>query len=156
MKILPHLQRLFSYDTWANKEVLVSLQRIGRPPARSIELLAHILSAERLWLERIEARPQTMPVWPSLALAQCEQEIESISGRLRAYLSAIDEEELTRKIQYTNSKGEGFLNEVQDILMHVVMHSAYHRGQIASDVRSMGFEPAYTDFIHAVRQRLIE
>jgi uncharacterized damage-inducible protein DinB len=156
MMMLPHLQRLFSYDNWANKEVLVSLQRIEKPPARLIQLLAHIVSAERLWLERIEVRPQTLPVWPSLTLTQCEQEMGTLSGRFRGYLSAIGEEELTRKIKYVNSKGESFLNEVQDILMHVVMHSVYHRGQIASDVRSMGFQPAYTDFIHGVRQRFIE
>jgi uncharacterized damage-inducible protein DinB len=33
----------------------------------------------------------------------------------------------------------------------VVIHSAYHRGQIAADVRAAGHEPAYTDFIHATR-----
>src|ERR1700685_1364640 len=94
MMMLPHLQRLFSYDNWANKEVLISLQRIEKPPARSIQLLAHIVSAERLWLERIEVRPQTMPVWPSLTLTQCEQEMGTLSGRFRGYLSAIGEEEL--------------------------------------------------------------
>jgi uncharacterized damage-inducible protein DinB len=36
------------------------------------------------------------------------------------------------------------------------MHSAYHRGQIASLMRAGGGIPAYTDFIHAVRQGLIE
>jgi uncharacterized damage-inducible protein DinB len=35
------------------------------------------------------------------------------------------------------------------------MHSAYHRGQIAADMRAAGFEPVYTDFIHAVRQGYI-
>ena len=156
MTMLPHLRRLFSYDAWANKEVLLSLQKIEGPPARSIQLLAHIVSAERLWLERIEAQPQTMPVWPSLTLAQCERELETLSDGYRRYLSAIGEEDLTKKIKYTNSKGESFLNEMQDILTHVIMHSVYHRGQIASDVRSMGFQPAYTDFIHGVRQHAIE
>jgi uncharacterized damage-inducible protein DinB len=32
------------------------------------------------------------------------------------------------------------------------MHSAYHRGQIASHMREQRYTPAYTDFIHAVRQ----
>jgi uncharacterized damage-inducible protein DinB len=32
-----------------------------------------------------------------------------------------------------------------------VLSSAYHRGQIAADLRTAGFTPAYTDFIHAVR-----
>jgi len=36
------------------------------------------------------------------------------------------------------------------------MHSTYHRGQIASAVREAGGAPAYTDYIHAVRQGLIE
>jgi uncharacterized damage-inducible protein DinB len=42
---------------------------------------------------------------------------------------------------------------VDDILMHVVMHSAYHRGQIALEVRCAGQTPAYTDFIHAIRTK---
>jgi uncharacterized damage-inducible protein DinB len=38
----------------------------------------------------------------------------------------------------------------------VLFHSAYHRGQIASQMRAAGFTPAYTDFIHAVREGFIE
>jgi len=41
---------------------------------------------------------------------------------------------------------------VGDILTHVLLHSAYHRGQIAVDLRAAGLTPAYTDYIHAVRQ----
>jgi uncharacterized damage-inducible protein DinB len=42
------------------------------------------------------------------------------------------------------------------MLVHTVLHSAYHRGQVAAEVRAAGGEPAYTDFIHAVRQGLVE
>jgi uncharacterized damage-inducible protein DinB len=38
----------------------------------------------------------------------------------------------------------------------VVMHSAYHRGQIASHMRESGQTPAYTDFIHAMRQGFVK
>jgi uncharacterized damage-inducible protein DinB len=44
---------------------------------------------------------------------------------------------------------------VDDVLTHVILHSAYHRGQIASAVRAGGETPAYTDLIHAVRQGLV-
>jgi uncharacterized damage-inducible protein DinB len=37
------------------------------------------------------------------------------------------------------------------VLLHVVSHGAYHRGQIASDLRNSGGEPVLTDFIHWVR-----
>jgi len=38
----------------------------------------------------------------------------------------------------------------------VLMHSAYHRGQVALEMRSAGLQPAYTDFIHGVRQGFVE
>ena len=59
-------------------------------------------------------------------------------------------------ISYKNSKGEPWSSTVLDILTHVIVHSAYHRGQIASHMRETGQTPAFTDFIHAVRQGLIE
>jgi uncharacterized damage-inducible protein DinB len=58
-------------------------------------------------------------------------------------------------VTYTNSKGEVWTSGVEDILTHVTIHSAYHRGQIASDLRAEGHTPAYTDFIHAVRQGFV-
>jgi uncharacterized damage-inducible protein DinB len=45
---------------------------------------------------------------------------------------------------------------VEDVLTHVLFHSAYHRGQIALQMRASGAEPAYTDFIHAVRKGFVE
>lgn len=63
---------------------------------------------------------------------------------------------MPRSLTYKNTKGESWTNQTEDILMHVIVHSAYHRGQIAADVRAAGFTPAYTDFIHAVRQGLVE
>jgi len=63
---------------------------------------------------------------------------------------------LSQMISYKNSRGEAWTSAVQDVLTHVLMHSAYHRGQIASHMRVSGQTPAYTDFIHAVRQGLIE
>jgi len=152
MAILTQFERLFQYDNWANREVLRSLQGMPEPSARAVKLLAHILSAERLWWERMQARPQTHPVWPQFTLAQCGTEIAELSGMWKQYLAPMGEPDLALPVNYKNTKAETFTSQRQDILMHVVMHSAYHRGQIAAEVRAAGFTPAYTDFIHAVRQ----
>jgi uncharacterized damage-inducible protein DinB len=40
--------------------------------------------------------------------------------------------------------------------MHVIMHSVYHRGQIAASMRDSGLIPASTDFIFAIRQGLVK
>jgi len=154
--MLEHIRNLFSYDDWANREVLDSLQALNAPPERSVKLLAHILSAERLWLERLLVQKQTAPVWPLSTLAQCKLEVDQLPGLWKNYLTALGEAGLARSLTYKNTKGESFSSQKQDILLHVVMHSAYHRGQIAADMRAAGFTPPYTDFIHAVRQGFLE
>ena len=156
MSMIEQIQRLFSYDDWANREVLTGLQTLNHPPLRSVKLLAHIISAERLWLERLKVQKQTYPVWPDFTLENCQLEIAELPALWKAYLAFLKEEGLARSLTYKNSKGESWTSLKQDILMHVVMHSAYHRGQIAADMRAAGFTPAYTDFIHGVRQGFVE
>jgi uncharacterized damage-inducible protein DinB len=156
MELLEHLRRQFAYDEWANREVLAGLKASSRPPARPRQLLAHILSADRLWLERIRTQPQSLPVWPDFTLDQCEEQVADLARLWREFLGQISPAGLSETVVYKNSKGEPWTSTVEDILTHVVLHSAYHRGQIASQVRAGGEQPAYTDFIHAVRQGLIE
>lgn len=156
MDLLDHLRRQFAYDDWANREVLAALRASAHPAARPRQLLAHILSAERLWLERILEQPQSLPVWPDFTFDQCEAQLTELSRLWREFLVQLSDAGLSEKITYRNSKGEPWTSTVEDILTHVVLHSAYHRGQIASQVRAGGDQPAYTDYIHAVRQGLLE
>lgn len=156
MAMIEHFQRMFSYDDWANREVLSSLQALEVAPPRSVKWLAHILSAEKLWYERLQLQKPTYPVWPEFSLEHCKLVVEELPELWKAYLQSLKEDGLTRTLTYKNSKGESWSSSKQDILMHVIMHSAYHRGQIAADVRAAGFVPPYTDFIHAARQGFVE
>jgi uncharacterized damage-inducible protein DinB len=156
MDIIEYLHRLFVYDDWANQEVLASLRQAEIVPARSLKLMGHIFSAERLWLERLGQQKQTLPVWPDFTLQECETEAAELPGLWNNYLDGASEAGLSSPVSYKNSKGESWTNRRDDILLHVIMHSAYHRGQIATDMRAAGFTPAYTDFIHCVRQGLVE
>jgi uncharacterized damage-inducible protein DinB len=156
MELLDYLRRQLTYDEWANREVLTGLRASTQLPTRPLQLLAHILSAERLWLERLKQQPQSLPVWPDFTFDQCEVQITELAKLWREYLAQLSSAELSKKVDYKNSKGEQFTSSVEDVLTHVVLHSAYHRGQIASLMRAAGEQPAYTDFIHAARQGLIE
>jgi uncharacterized damage-inducible protein DinB len=155
MEILNHLRRQFSYDAWANGEVLAALKESRSSTAKPLQLLAHIISAERLWLERIQQQPQSLPVWPEFTIERCSAEVEKTGALWHEYLGQLSARQLSNDIAYKNSKGEQYTSSVSDVLSHVLLHSAYHRGQIASQMRSDGNEPAYTDFIHATRQGLI-
>jgi len=156
MGLLHHLRRQFAYDDWANREVLASLRACGITTGRPVQLMAHIFSAERLWLERLKHQPQSLPVWPELSLDECQAQAAELDRLWRPYLNQTAPSLLSEEIAYKNSKGEAWTSTVEDIPTYVVMHSAHHRGQIASDMRVHGHTPAYTDFIHAVRQGLVE
>ncbi|HEX4487334.1 MAG TPA: DinB family protein [Terriglobales bacterium] len=148
---IKHFQRLFKYDDWANRQVL-GLLPIA--PARSLELLAHIFSAERLWWERLHQRTQSFPVWPNFPLKQCAQQAEEVPLLWREFFNS--QPDLDQVISYKNTIGESFSSRIEDIVMHVYTHSAYHRGQIAVDIRESGGTPLNTDLIHCVRQGFVE
>jgi uncharacterized damage-inducible protein DinB len=145
-----YIRRQFTYDAWANREVLAAI-RVAGADERTLQLVGHILAAERLWLERLQQQPQSTPVWPKLSVEQCETQAEDMERLWSKYLDSVGED-FSPSISYKNSKEEAWTSTVLDILTHVGMHSAYHRGQIATHMRALGMTPAYTDFIHGVRQ----
>jgi len=156
MSMVGYFRRMFSYDDWANREVVAALQGLKTVPPRSLKYLAHIVSAERLWLDRLRANHQSHPVWADFTLEQSGLEISELGALWKSYLDSLPEAGLAGEIAYKNSKGESWASQKQDVLMHVILHSAYHRGQIAADIRAAGFTPPNTDFIHAIRQGLVE
>lgn len=146
-------RRMFAYDDWANQATLGSLRPHASERAR--RLMAHVVATERLWYDRLLSIPQALPVWPEFTLEQCEAVATEMSASWREYLADLTPDALGARRQYTNTKGERWINSVGDVLTHVILHSAYHRGQIAAEVRASGGEPAYTDFIEAVRRGLV-
>jgi uncharacterized damage-inducible protein DinB len=153
---LAHLRRLFAHDAWANRAALESVAELAAPPARALRWLGHIAGAESLWLARLDGLASPIAIWPTLSLEECRTELARLAEAWQLYLGALTEADLSRRIDYTNSRGERWSNAVDDILTHVVMHGTHHRGQIASEVRAAAGTPATTDFIHAVRQGLLD
>lgn len=156
MNLADYLRKEFVYDAWANQEVLGAIRATGAENTRPLQLMSHILAAERVWLERLRQEPQSVPVWPEPDLAQCEAEAAKLASQWHEYLDLVTAGDVSLTISYKNSKGESWTSAIVDVLTHVVMHSAYHRGQIASYMRSIGQTPAYTDFIHGVRQGMVK
>lgn len=149
---LSRLERRFAYNNWANREVSAVLSRAKPAPLAAWRCLSHVIGAEWLWLGRLQDEPPRSDVWPDLTPASCAREILDLGTSWSLYLDLLNIHALAENVTYANSKGEAFQNSVHDILTHVLLHSAYHRGQVAFEMRRSGFEPGCTDFIHAVRQ----
>jgi uncharacterized damage-inducible protein DinB len=155
MSLRSYLQRQFEHDFWANREEVRTLAALNDPPAPALKLLAHIVAAQWLWLDRLQRNPQRIAVWPQLSLSDYGAHLLQLEQRWRSYLGGLSEEDLTKACSYTNSKGEAWESNVIDILAQVILHSAHHRGQIATELRRSGNVPTPVDYIHAVRQGFV-
>jgi uncharacterized damage-inducible protein DinB len=152
------LRRLFAYHDWANREAVASLKQAAAPPPFALAVMAHIFAADRLWLARLTRSDEKVVVWPSMSLEECVFASENVPRLWARYLASRSDRDLDLDeiVSYVTSRGEHWTNTAGDILQHVVLHAAHHRGQVASALRVAGHEPAATDFIVGVRKGLIE
>ena len=145
------LERLVAHLRWADDRTLAALRSATAPPPKALELYAHILGAEHVWVARLRRQAATAPVWPPAELAGCAALAAANHAELTGYLAALDGDALEREVPYTNSAGQFFRSTVSDILLHVALHGCYHRGQVALLLREAGAEPQPTDYIAFVR-----
>ncbi|RYG23283.1 hypothetical protein EON82_14510 [bacterium] len=136
----------FRYDLWANERWLplvpAALDRIDAPlwpeamptdpQARLEEIFAHLLRAQRTWLERLGPNVH----------AEGEHWLTDLH---RAWLEILERRDPDERIQYRNLKGMPFENSVRGIALHVINHGTYHRGQLSALATSMGIEAPETD-----------
>ncbi len=152
MDLIARLSRELAYNAWANREALRSLLAARAMPDRAVEVMAHIIGAEWLWLRRLGQPGPDVAVWPSVPPGECASRLDGLARAWKDYLQGLSPEGLGREVAYTNSKGERWSNQVADVLTHVVLHSSYHRGQIASLLGRAGESAAYSDYIEWVRR----
>lgn len=145
------IERLFAHLEWADARTLEALRNAAPPPPRALELLAHVLGAEHNWLSRIRRQQPSAPIWPTPTVDDCATLAAQVHPEWRAYLAALSDAELERSVHYTNSAGKEFDSLVEDILLHVCLHGANHRGQVNALLRAAGGEPLPSDYIAFVR-----
>ena len=147
------LSALLDHLAWADARVLGGLRDSPGGDPRALELFAHVLGAEHVWLSRIRGVAPRVAVWPALTLEACAALAAENGAGLRA---ALDEEAerddgFEREVAYVNSAGQAFRSTVADMLLQVALHGCYHRGQVALLVRQSGGVPSPTDYIAMAR-----
>ena len=147
------IDRLYDWNFWGNRRTLQMIRDGGGGTPRMLELLSHILGAERIWLTRLEGEDSAgMEVFPSYSFDRCAELLEDNQRDWTSYLGALDEEKLLYKLNYNNQSGSEWETVVADILLHVSSHGHYHRGQINALARAEGWKPALTDLIIYTRE----
>lgn len=138
--------KLYQYNAWSNDRVLHCLRRQKVADEKILAVMGHVVAAQFLWLHRIKALPPPdVKLWGQYSLSQLGT-LTTEAGK--QWLEFVEKtKDFNRELTYTNYVGEPYVNNVEMIMIHLVNHSSYHRGQIATLLRQKGFEPINTDFI---------
>ena len=141
------LRRRFRYHAWATATLAEAVA--GVPSA--LRPLAHALVADRVWLLRLRGEPTAgVALWPDLDADGCRALARRNAAAYADLLAAPPD--LDGTVSYTTSSGVAHETAVRDVLDHVLLHAAHHRGQANAALRAAEAAPPWVDFVAWVRQ----
>jgi len=159
MFTLPY-RTLMHYTRWAtnglNSVIADKLDRIAADEQILVlRLLDHIQAVDEIFSRHLEAQPHSYRAPRSAELPS----FDVLAAKARAtadwyadYADALLPEEVDEAISFAFSNGEPARMTRGEILLHVAMHAAGHRGQAALLLQKNGIQPwpdRMTDFLKA-------
>jgi uncharacterized damage-inducible protein DinB len=148
---------LYAYNRWADRRVLDACRKLapeqyaaepvpGWSSVRSS--LVHIAVVTDGWLRGVAGESvQTFPTEAELpTLDDIERLLDRAYQTFETVLPALTPERLTTP-QTFRGRSRTAVVPPWVVLRHVVNHSTYHRGQVASKLKRFGVEQPMTDFV---------
>ena len=155
---------LLLYMLWADRLMLkavreVSAEDLTRDAGISfgslLGTMAHMLGSQQLWFARFSGHPldhrpglQDFPNLPAWIHGW-----EETAAGIEAFLAGVTDEQLAATLTWTGSNGEVYTRPLWQPVLHMVNHNTYHRGQVVSLLRQMGYTPPTTDLIYYFAER---
>jgi uncharacterized damage-inducible protein DinB len=151
---------LMHYKRWAtnglNSVLVENLDRMANDEQILVRrLLDHIQSVDEIFSHNLEARPHGYQAPRSAELPS----FDTLASKARAtadwyadYADALRPDEVDETIEFAFSNGEAASMTRGEMLLHVAMHAAGHRGQVALLLQKNGIQPwpdRMTDFLKA-------
>jgi uncharacterized damage-inducible protein DinB len=154
---------LIAYNRWADRHILDACRRLtpeqyaaepvpGWSSVRST--VVHIATVFEGWLRGVGGEHvQSVPTEEELATVDdAERHLDRGYAILEGLLPTLTPEKLATP-QTLSGRGRTVSLPPWAILRHLVNHSTYHRGQLASKLKRFGVEAPATDFIFWVMEQ---
>lgn len=139
-----------TFMTWADERAAGA---VAQHMPQSLTTLQHIYLVEVVWFDRVSGNEEAQIaqyVAPG-TIAELLAALREIHAKWLAW--SMDTEDFEVTIPHRNQKGEPFQMPAWQIVLHVVNHGSYHRGQVAAMLRAAGFAPPDTDLIIWYREQ---
>jgi uncharacterized damage-inducible protein DinB len=142
---------LADYNVWANDIVHSWFDKLSDEqwtqnivssfPGLSVTAL-HTAGAETLWLDRLNKVGEPVPLTDILKgeKKEVQDAWRKSSAGLKLFIENFDETKLKDILRYKRgADGKFYELEYYQVFAHVMNHSTYHRGQIVTMLRQVGF-----------------
>jgi uncharacterized damage-inducible protein DinB len=146
-------RRLFAFNRWANRRLLDATRPVvpedfSRDLGSSFEsiggTLLHIMAGEwrwlQFWLGRSYDRQFQPEDYPSVAALEAGW--ATVWSEQEPFVAGLTEERLR-----STSIVRGAERPLSDTIQHLLNHSSYHRGQVVTLLRQVGYTPPAMDFL---------
>jgi uncharacterized damage-inducible protein DinB len=152
------LETLFDYGYWANRKLFdvmsqLTPEQFAQPLAGgdgSIRnTMVHMLSAERVWLDRCGGRARGTPLKPVdfPTVASLVETWNQVQASVREFLSTLRDEDLARPIEFAIGGTDKRSMPLGELLQHAANHGVHHRGQVSLRLRLLGYTPDNFDLL---------
>jgi uncharacterized damage-inducible protein DinB len=155
-----YFDQLAQYNRWANRRLYndaASLPDAERK--RPIGLffgsvhgtLNHLLVTDYIWMRRMTGegqQPERLNQILHEDFAQLRTAREQEDDHIHAFVTGLDEAGYNRVLEYQNSTGKTFQQNLGPALAHFFNHQTHHRGQVHAGLTILGIrEPASLDLL---------
>ncbi len=153
------LARLFEYSLWASLKVLEAAEKLpveaimkdrGNSFGGILGTLTHIFQADRVWFKRFNGDPHftLAQAGDSFDLAELKAQWPQVMNEFATWIRAQEESRFEERLFWRNVKGEDKDELMYKILLHIVNHGTYHRGQVITMIKQAGGEVVSTDLVY--------
>ena len=161
--MLPGFHDLVAYHDWANGRLFDTVaalpeadwtRDLGSSFPSVQATLAHLVGADWVWLQRWQgASPTARPDWAMApSAARLRAVLTDLERERAAFLAPLGDADFARPVSYTLFNGTPGLNPLGALVLHLVNHGTYHRGQVVTMLRQLGHAPPPTDLLVFLRE----
>jgi uncharacterized damage-inducible protein DinB len=147
------------YHRWATLRMLDAAKQLAEEEVQRdravshgsvLGTLLHVYQADRVWLARVRGEPPVGLEPDANTPATVDvlrNEWAKLCERWLAWAEGLSANATGEDISYCTTKGVPYTDPRWRIVLHLVNHGAYHRGQVAAMLRQCGRVPPATDLI---------
>ncbi len=151
--------QMYEYHAWANQTLFARIlelpDEVYHKEIESVfpsiaKVVSHMYIVDQLWFQIITGKdmPEALDVekdsGEGKGIKEMARLFEALSQKYKAFLSKQEDFETQRVL---NIPWEGRCEKnLSEMVMHIVTHATYHRGNITAMLRQMGHPSVTTDF----------